>query len=174
MAARIPDDVRAAIADDVRAGLKSRNQIARDHNVSPQTVTNVATEIGVADPFSREHTKKATAARRDDQVGQRAGVAADLLSLGQKAMLKLAGQLDDLNPRELTAVMGVAFDKHVAMTKVAEADDADRAATSARHAQQLTAALRLAVARMGLTADQEAMLGPALRDAVTALTGEAV
>jgi integrase len=63
---------RAAILADIRAGQKPRNQIARDHDVSPSTVTGVAKTAGITDAFDRSQTLKATRAKSDDNAAKRA------------------------------------------------------------------------------------------------------
>ena len=75
--ARIPDETRDAVAADLRAG-KPRNQIARDHNVSAGSVTNIAREIGVA-AGDRSATKHATEARKVDLAAERTRLAGLLM-----------------------------------------------------------------------------------------------
>jgi transposase-like protein len=79
MPPRIPNDKRQAIADAIRAGGK-RNEIARDHNVSPGTVTNIADENNLTEPFDRTATARASAAKRVDNAAVRAEVSALLLA----------------------------------------------------------------------------------------------
>lgn len=62
--ARIPEDVRAAVEADLRAG-KPRNAIARDHNVSAGFVTAEAGRLGLQ-AGDRSATKRATEARQAD------------------------------------------------------------------------------------------------------------
>jgi len=76
----IPDNTRAAILADIQAAEKSRNAIARDHGVSDQTVSNIANEAGITDPFSRLRTENATRARQSDMAARRAQIAEMLLN----------------------------------------------------------------------------------------------
>ncbi|SNR32946.1 hypothetical protein [Blastococcus mobilis] len=62
---------RAAIADAIRAG-GQRNAIAREHGVSPSTVTTIATQEGIDGAFDRTATKRATEARNADTSARRA------------------------------------------------------------------------------------------------------
>ncbi|MEU4558542.1 hypothetical protein AB0F72_09130 [Actinoplanes sp. NPDC023936] len=173
MPPRIPDDKRAAILADIQAGQLGNREIARAHGVSPSTVTKLAKDAGANSAFERSQTEKATKAAAEDAAVERAETIRKLHRLGVRALEKLEGSIDELTPMQLVTVMGVSFDKENAMAKVVEADDETRREAAARHAQQLAAALRLAAHRLKLTPEQEEALAPALRDAVTALTGEA-
>lgn len=62
MPPRIPDDKRAAIITDIRAGHLGARKIAAKHGVAPSTVTKLAGEAGIDDAFERSQTKNATAA----------------------------------------------------------------------------------------------------------------
>jgi transposase-like protein len=64
-------DKRAAIADAIRDGGR-RNEIARQFEVSPSTVTNIATQEGLTDAFDRTATKRATEAKNADVAARRA------------------------------------------------------------------------------------------------------
>ncbi|MGW9210962.1 helix-turn-helix domain-containing protein [Embleya sp. NPDC055664] len=66
MPPRIDDTVRAAILADVAAGTLSCRVIAKQHGVSPSTVSKLAAEAGPADAFERTQTQKATAAATVD------------------------------------------------------------------------------------------------------------
>ncbi|MFF0378771.1 hypothetical protein [Actinoplanes missouriensis] len=79
MPPRIPDDKRAAILADIKAGTKSRAQIGRDHGVSAPTVGKLANEAGIKDAFSRTQTENATRAVVADNRSRRAQIASDLL-----------------------------------------------------------------------------------------------
>jgi hypothetical protein len=76
---RIPDDKRAAILADIKAGIKGRNQIARDHDVSVGTVTKIAKDADVTDAFDRSQMAKATHAAVEDNRSRRARIASELL-----------------------------------------------------------------------------------------------
>ncbi|WP_250029777.1 hypothetical protein [Paractinoplanes maris] len=79
MPPRISAETRAAILADIQAGTKGRNQIARDHNVSVGSVTNIAKDAGSADAFDRSSTKEATHAVVADNRSRRARIASELL-----------------------------------------------------------------------------------------------
>lgn len=81
---RLPDDKRAAILADIKAGELGNREIARRHGVSPGTVTNIARASRAANVFERSQTEKATRAVVADNRAARAVLAADLLSDAQK------------------------------------------------------------------------------------------
>lgn len=147
--ARIPDDKRRAIADDIRAG-KARNQIARDHHVSVGSVTNIARENQISDAFDRSATKRATEAAVADLKAERAVTSRRFLEETNRALDRLnrpylvyafagkdglyrehelelppAGEL-----RNLITSAAVAFDKHLAADKH-DSDDQGLAAVDA-------------------------------------------
>jgi hypothetical protein len=79
---------REAIEADITAG-KSRNQIARDHEVSGSTVTRIAQGIAErnghrSDDFDRSKTVNATRARKFDSAAARAQLVADLYGDAQR------------------------------------------------------------------------------------------
>jgi hypothetical protein len=76
---RIPAETRDAVITAIRAGTKSRNQIARDHDISVGSVTNIAKAAGMTDAFDRSETAKATRAAVEDNRARRARIAAELL-----------------------------------------------------------------------------------------------
>ncbi|WP_052720211.1 hypothetical protein [Actinoplanes rectilineatus] len=80
MPPRIPDDVRAAILDDIRSGVLGNRKIATKHGVSSGTVTNIARQAGVSDAFERTHTKKATEAAALDNKALRVKTARRFLN----------------------------------------------------------------------------------------------
>ncbi|GAB3224170.1 hypothetical protein GCM10027447_12520 [Glycomyces halotolerans] len=87
MPPRIPDDKRAEILKDIESGKLSRNAIARKHHVGPATVSRIADEARLDQPFDRTETKNATEARQADNRARRAELSS--------RMLKKAGQLLD-------------------------------------------------------------------------------
>lgn len=131
--ARIPDDKRDAIADDIRAR-KPRNQIARDHRVSAGTVTNIAREFGLTEAFDRSATKRATEAAAVDSKALRIVTSRRFLDEANRILDRLSGPYlvhafggrDNtyrehelaLPPagelRNLITAAAVAFDKHLA------------------------------------------------------------
>ncbi|MFC7739715.1 hypothetical protein ACFQXA_37715 [Nocardiopsis composta] len=78
MPPRLPDDVRAAILDDIRAGGTCRG-IARKHGVGPATVASIAKENGLNGAFERTQTEAATRAKTADNRARRAALSAGLL-----------------------------------------------------------------------------------------------
>lgn len=85
-APRIPDETRAAILADIKAGAKSCRAIARDHSVSAAYVSKLAKDEIATDAFERERsrTEKGTRARAFDARAARAQLAADLLADAQE------------------------------------------------------------------------------------------
>lgn len=133
MPARISDDRRAAILADIQAG-KPRNQIARDHNVSAGTVTNIANQGGVTDAFDRSATKRATEAAVADNRAVRAVVSRRFLDKASEILDQMdkpytvhafGGKDNTFNSetldrppagelRNLMVTAATAFDKHLA------------------------------------------------------------
>lgn len=147
MPPRIPDDQRAAIAADIRAGM-ARNDIARKHGVSGSTVSAIAKENGSTDAFDRSHTKNATEAARADNARSRSELAARFLTEAHRALDDLTGEFtaysfggkdntyaEHVFPkpppaerRNLMVIAATAADKHMAIDK----HDSDNGAASAR------------------------------------------
>lgn len=135
MPPRIPDDKRAAILADIKAGTKSRAQIARDHDVNPQTVGNIAKAAGTENAFSRLQTEKATRAVVADNRSRRAKMASDLLDDAERFRARAwepysyyeRGQYGpelvtlDKPPlkeaKEAYVSIGIALDKHVVLER---------------------------------------------------------
>lgn len=84
MPPRTPDDVRDAILADIRAGQKSCRQIARDHKISPATVSALAKAAHIPDAFERSHTKRASEARAFDAKAARAELIEQLYGDAQR------------------------------------------------------------------------------------------
>ena len=82
---------RNAVLTDIRAGVKSRNQIARDHGVSASTVTGLAKAAGIDGAFDRTKTKDATRAHEADGKALRAQLKVDLLHDAQKLRARIWG-----------------------------------------------------------------------------------
>lgn len=83
MPAPLDPDKRDAIADAIRAGGK-RNDIAREHHVSPSTVTRIGRDLedkGELDTpaFDRTKTESASRARAKDNALRRAELEAEFL-----------------------------------------------------------------------------------------------
>lgn len=168
MPPRIDDATRTAIEADIRTGKKSRNQIARDHNVAPSTVTRVAQGAGLTGAFDRSNTKRATEARETDNRARRAQLAADLLDdaqrLRQRAWSTYTQHVAtrtsvevvtlDLPPlaevRNAYTALGIAVDKSLALERVDSDDGADAA--------------RSMLARLGDALTEAAGTPPAVED----------
>ena len=84
MPAPLAPGKRAAILEDIRAGGKSRNQIARKHHVAASTVGKIADQEGITDAFDRTHTVKAAHAKQADNKAKRAQLQSDLLDDAQR------------------------------------------------------------------------------------------
>jgi hypothetical protein len=72
--ARIPDNVREAIANDLRAGELSVRNIADKHNVGFASVSRIANQYGI-ESAARSQTKRATEARKVDIAAEQARLA---------------------------------------------------------------------------------------------------
>lgn len=108
----IDDQKRNAILADIKAGQKSRNQIARDHNVSVGTVTNIAKRAGLTSAFDRSSTKRATAASVADTAARRAQLAEKMIALAELSMDQVIAELGEASARDAAVVLGIAVDKH--------------------------------------------------------------
>ncbi|GAA3441050.1 hypothetical protein [Planomonospora venezuelensis] len=133
----LPDDKRQAILDDIKASQKSRNAIARDHDVSVGTVTNIAKRNGLTTAFDRSSTKRATEAKQADNRAVRAELsrrllakAGDLLDQmdGEYLVYSFGGKDNTFNSkvlpkppaaelRNLMTSAAVAIDKHVVIDR---------------------------------------------------------
>jgi hypothetical protein len=142
-------DKRERILADIRAGDKSRNQIARDHHVAASTVGNIATQAGLAEAaFDRTHTVKGARAKAADNKARRAQLASDLLEDAQhfRKRCRSAYQvvtssaegaeivtLDEPplpDVRAAYTAIGIAVDKGIAIEKHDVSDDAAAAQRS--------------------------------------------
>lgn len=87
---RIPDETRAAIAADIRAG-KPYREIADTHGVSMGSVANIADEHGITPPGAEQVEAAANASklkwaqRREALVDELGEVAAELLQKARTA-----------------------------------------------------------------------------------------
>ncbi len=75
----IPPKVRAAVLRDVKTGKLSRGQISRNHGISTFSVSKIAKDAGITNPFSRERTKNATEAIAVDNKALRVALARQLI-----------------------------------------------------------------------------------------------
>jgi transposase-like protein len=118
MPSPIADETRAAILADINTGTKSRGAIAREHGVSTTTVSKIARDAGIDQPFSRENTEKATAAAVSDAKHRRAALASDALDGATTALAALRQRIAKMSDRDLITLFGVATDKHVALNRI--------------------------------------------------------
>lgn len=125
MPVRIPDDQRAAIIADITANQKSRNQIARDHQVAASTVGKIAKDAGLTGSFDRAQTEKATRARATDLAACRANLQSRLLALAAAGIEQAETMLDDATSVQAMTIAGIALDKHLALVKHDAAQGAD-------------------------------------------------
>lgn len=116
MPAPIPDDERAAILDDVRAGQLSCKAIGRKHGRSASAVSGIAKAAGIVDAFGRSQTKEATAARVADQAERRAELADLNLTVAAEALVKLREVLVRARGvKDVAIAYGVLVDKHLVL-----------------------------------------------------------
>lgn len=121
MPARIPDDQRSAILDAIRSGYgeRSAGSIARDHGVSDRLVRKVAAENGLSDTWSRDQTKRATAAAEVDHRARLVALAGRSAGLAERVLASFeAMDTDDwrdVSPHTRGIVLGIALDKAQAL-----------------------------------------------------------
>lgn len=123
----ISASVRAAITEDIAAGQKSRNQIARDHKVSVGSVTNIAHAAGLTEAFDRSETKQANAAAQIDHTAALAVLARRHVKLASSVLDSFeAMTITDwrkVSPHTRGVVLGIASDK---ARELAPSDDEAR------------------------------------------------
>lgn len=144
----LPPDLRNAIAEAIRAGGK-RNQIAREHGVSPSTVSKIARDDGLTNAFDRTHTENATRAKQADNRAMRAELARRLLVKANEfidlmdqphKVFNFGGKDNTYNEktlprppasdlRNLMTAAAVAIDKHVVIERLDSGAGADQAAS---------------------------------------------
>lgn len=123
--ARITPQQREAIANAIRAG-QGRNEIARDHNVSVGSVTNIAREIGR--PFDRSATKAATDARIADAAAGRTSLANKSLDVAARLLERLGELAEEASDvRDVAIAYGIATDKHLQLARFDSDDGAGEA-----------------------------------------------
>jgi uncharacterized protein with PIN domain len=113
MPKRLAASKREAILTEVRAG-KARNAIARDHDVSPSSVTKLAGEAGMKDAFDRSHTKKATEAKAADHQATLAALAARHAKIASDVMDSFEAADHDwgkVSPHARGIILGICSDK---------------------------------------------------------------
>jgi hypothetical protein len=153
---------RAAIEQDIRDGLISRNAIARAHTVSASTVSGIARaleanpdEPTVVEAFDRSIAKRATAAKAADLASRRATLAILAMDDAERIRARfweevptVIGRGDDrevemLPPdakdiKELAIAFGIMVDKSRAL----DTSDVDPAKQAAGVVTDLFAGLR--------------------------------
>lgn len=137
MPPRIEDAKRSEILKDVKAGQKSRGQIARDHDVSTFTVSKVAKEAGITDAFNREQTENATRAAVADNRALRTELSRRMLEEAKRALDDMHGQYTvfsfggkdntyaektlpeppTADKRNLMVIAATAVDKHIVIDR---------------------------------------------------------
>lgn len=91
MPRRLDAQKREAILAAIRAGAgwRSRNDIAREHDVSAATVGNIAAEAGVTDAFDRTHLARASQAKQVDNRARRAALVQAYLDDAERIRKRL-------------------------------------------------------------------------------------
>lgn len=148
--ARIPDDTRAAIEDQIRADMDTEagascRGIASQYSVSPDSVRRIAAEAEIEQPFARAKTQNATRARTTDMAARRAALAEGLLDDAVKLRERAWSEYEyyerspdgpvrvrlDLPPlgeaRNAYTAVGIAVDKHLVLVKHDTGTGADQA-----------------------------------------------
>lgn len=114
----IPPQVRAAVLQDVKAGILSQRQIAANHGISPTSVRAIARDAGLTNAFAREQTKKATEALAADNKSVRISVAAMLIADVPRIHKLIWPDDPDAQPtpRDMVALytaIGIATQRHM-------------------------------------------------------------
>lgn len=119
--ARIPDQAREDIADELRHGVKSVRRIASEHGVGASTVSRIAAEIG-AQPAARALTEKATAAQEIDVKALKTAMAHGSLRTAQVILDSYENvDWDRVGPYQRALVFGILIDKAADLTRDEEA-----------------------------------------------------
>lgn len=108
-------DKRAAILQAIRAGGRSRGAIARDHDVSPSTVTNIAKAAGLNTAFDRAQTKKATEAAQVDHKARLVALASRAAGVSENVIASMeqmtAEDWANVSPYTRGLIFGITADK---------------------------------------------------------------
>jgi transposase-like protein len=118
---------RRLIEQAIRDG-GQRNTIAREHDVSPGTVTRIAQQAKIEGAFDRTHAEKATRARQADVAGRMAELESHLLDdaafyrRAMRAQLSRAmtDQVKTQEAKDIAIIFGIASDKLLAFQKSRE------------------------------------------------------
>lgn len=129
MPAPLPDDKRAAILADIKAGTGTCRGIARKHGVSRSTVSKIASDAGLTDAFGRQQTKAATEARIADAAAERASLSTDSLAAARAALAHMYEALSKASARDAAVIFGIFVDKHLALERHDSGADVDQAAS---------------------------------------------
>ncbi|TAK89315.1 MAG: hypothetical protein EPO06_11660 [Burkholderiaceae bacterium] len=131
---RIDDATRQRVLDLAEQGV-SRNQIARDLQISAGSVTNIIRAAGKTNAFDRSRTENATRARVVDLAARRASIAETMLDLADRFAARARESYtvylatkDDVHPvtydepplgevRQAMTALGIAVDKHMALIR---------------------------------------------------------
>lgn len=150
MAAKLTDQERQAILADIQAGELSRNAIAKKHGRSVGTITNVADQAGLNEPFDRSATENATRARSADLAEVRSQTSARLLRMANELLDRVGEECTvysfggaenryaehvlekppSVEVRNFMTAAAIALDKHVVLDKH-DTDDSSGAAVDA-------------------------------------------
>ena len=143
---------RAAILADIQAGNASCRGIARAHDVSRTTVSQIAKDAGLNEAFGRQQTKKATEAAQADNKARRAVEATESLTAAAHLRKKIFTARGGRDAQGWATAYGIMADKHMAF----ERHDADTGAAGARSVLgRLGEALQLAAEQIDGTPPDE-------------------
>jgi hypothetical protein len=149
---RIPDDVREAVADEMRrrhAGKPTVREIAAQFDISPRSVQTIAQEFGVHSDAARAATENATERQRRTNAQRRADISALFAQRAEEALMAMrepakiynfggkdntynerdVAQPPTADQRNLMIIAATAMDKHKMLDAYDSAsDNADVAA----------------------------------------------
>lgn len=118
---------RAAILADIQAGNASCRGIARAHDVSRTTVSQIAKDAGLNEAFGRQQTKKATEAAQVDHKARLVAIASRAAGITENIAASLEGMtVEDwsaVSPYSRGLIFGIMADK----ARELAADDDDSA-----------------------------------------------
>jgi phage repressor protein C with HTH and peptisase S24 domain len=132
---RIPDDVRAAVADEMRqrhAGKPTVREIATQFGISTRSVQTIATELGVHSESAHAVTKNANDQVRRSNAQRRADISALFAQRAEEALMAMRApavifnfggkdntyneknveQPPTADQRNLMTIAAIAMDKH--------------------------------------------------------------
>jgi transposase len=134
---------REAVLADIKAGGKSLNQIAKEHDVAKATVSKYAKEAGLTDAFDRSRTEQATRAHAIDCRARREALKEQLIADAERLRARAWEEYEvvvdnrQLGPQTMTldlppaqdvrafyAAVGLAIDKHCRLEQYDTTDSA--------------------------------------------------